>query len=372
MNYSLATMWHERKRFLPGVLAVGFSTLLILFQGGVLVGQFSLTSTPIDHTSAHIWVGHPMDLSVDLGRAIPIRWLSHVAGQPEVVQVETYIISMIVVDRADGRSELCTVIGSELRDDSLGAVRQLTPRLRRLLSEPGAVVADATELGRLGFTGVGDVAEVIGHRVRLIGVVNGLRSLAAPYLFCSLDTARNLFQGIDNDQTIFLLARCRSPEDAHPVARRLRRHFHMAAFTSEEFSAQTRLHWMTATKAGIATLWSALLGLLIGLVITSQTLYQATAASWREYAVLEALGIPTWRMAATVLGQSFWTGAAGLAIGCPLALRVAEALDTIGVSVVIPGWLLVFSAGLTLTTVLLSGLVSLRSLRLAQPANLLR
>ena len=68
MNYSLATMWHERKRFLPGVLAVGFSTLLILFQGGVLVGQFSLTSTPIDHTSAHIWVGHPMDLIDSIAR----------------------------------------------------------------------------------------------------------------------------------------------------------------------------------------------------------------------------------------------------------------------------------------------------------------
>jgi putative ABC transport system permease protein len=372
VSYSLTTIWHERKRFLPGILAVAFSTLLILFQGGLLVGQFSLTSTPIDHTSADVWVGHPMNLSVDLGRPIPERWLAHVAVQPEVVRVETYIIGLIVVDRADGRSELCTVIGSELQDDALGAVRELSPRLRRLLSEPGSVVADETELGRLGFRGVGDVAEVMGRRVRLVGVVRDVKSLAAPYLFCSLETARILFGGINEDQTIFILARCQGHEEARAVARRLRKEYHMSAFTSGEFSMQTRLHWMMATKAGLVTVWSAILGLLIGLVITSQTLYAATAASWREYAVLEALGIPTWRMAAAVLGQSFWIGATGLAIACPVTLSLGQALNRLDVRVLFPGWLLAPCAGLTLATVLLSGLFALRSLRLAQPAELLR
>jgi putative ABC transport system permease protein len=372
VSYALATIWHERKRFLPGILAVAFSTLLILFQGGLLIGQFSLTSTPVDHTCADLWVGHPMNLSVDLGRPIPQRWQSHVSVQPEVLWVETYIIGLIVVDRADGRSELCTVVGSELQDDALGAVRELTPRLRRMLSEPGSVVADETELSRLGFTGIGDIAEVMGRRVRLVGVVKGLKSLAAPYLFCSLETARIVFSGIDKEQTIFILARCRSAEGAAAVARRLRQEYRMSAYTSPRFSTQTRLHWMLATKAGMATAWSAVLGLIIGLVITCQTLYAATAASWREYAVLEALGIPTWRMVAAVLGQSFWIGAAGLIIACPFALGLGKALNLVGVRILLPGWLLGPSVALTLVFVLLSGLVALRSLRLVQPAELLR
>jgi putative ABC transport system permease protein len=338
----------------------------------LLVGQFSLTSTPIDHTCADLWVGHPMNLSVDLGRPIPQRWQSHVAVQPEVMRVELHIIGLIVVDRADGRSELCTVIGSELQDDALGAVHEISSELRRLLSEPGSVDADETELGRLGFTGVGEMAEVMGRRVRLVGVVHGLKSLAAPYLFCSLQTARHLFQGIDRDQTIFILARCRSPESARIVAKRLRQEYRLSAFTRDEFSTQTRVHWMTTTKAGIATVWSAVLGLLIGLVITSQTLYAATAASWREYAVLEALGIPTWRMAAAVLGQSFWIGAAGLAIASPVTLGLSAALNILGVRVLLPVCLVAPSAALTLVTVLLSGLFALRSLRLVQPAELLR
>jgi putative ABC transport system permease protein len=372
VSYSLITIWHERKRFLPGIVAVAFSTLLILSQGGLLVGQFSLTSTPIDHSSADIWVGHPMDLSVDLGRAIPERWLSYVAVQPEVVQVETYVIGMIVIDRRDGRSELCTVVGSSLEDEALGAVNELTPELRRRLSEPGSVVADETEVSRLGFEGVGDVAEVLGHRVRLVGVVRGLKSLAAPYLFCSLQTSRILFQGIELNQTIFVLARCRHPGSAQDVARRLRQQYSVSAFTSHEFSTQTRVHWVTATKAGVTAVWSAILGLVIGVVISCQTLYSATAASWREYAVLEALGIPTWRMVAGVLAQSFWVGAAGLALAAPVTLTVADLLALAGVRLIFPLWLVELTAAVTMGTVLLSGLVALRSLRLAQPAELLR
>ena len=47
----------------------------------------------------------------------------------------------------------------------------------------------------------------------------------------------------------------------------------------DEFSARTRWHWLTATKSGIAVGGSAILGLLVGAVVTSQTLYAATAAS---------------------------------------------------------------------------------------------
>ena len=138
------------------------------------------------------------------------------------MQTEAYIIGLIVVDKADGRSELCTVIGSGLEDDSLGAVRELTPELRQLLTEPGAVVADEAELGRLGFQRGGDVAEVHRPSGSPRRRRPGLKSLAAPYLFCSLETSRILFRGIQEDQTIFLLGRCRHAEEAAAVAERLR------------------------------------------------------------------------------------------------------------------------------------------------------
>ena len=46
--------------------------------------------------------------------------------------------------------------------------------------------------------------------------------------------------------------------------------------------------------------FTTLLGLLVGAAITSQSLFGATVASLREFAVLRAMGIPRWRMAGVV------------------------------------------------------------------------
>ena len=127
MSFSLATLWHERGRFLPGILAVGFSALLIAVQCGLLLGLLSLTSIPVDHATADVWAGHPAVLSVDLGRPIPEGWLARVAAEPEVEHSEVYMQALLMVDNPAGQSNVCTIIGTRVDDDSLGAVRELTP-----------------------------------------------------------------------------------------------------------------------------------------------------------------------------------------------------------------------------------------------------
>lgn len=370
--YSLLTLWHERNRFLPGILAVAFSALLIALQSGLLLGLFTIMSIPVDHTRADVWVGHPKVLSVDLGRPIPEEWYARLAQQPEVIRIEPSRQGFASFNKPDTNvAEVGMVIGSRLDADALGAVNELTPELRRLLEVPGSIVVDESELIRLGLKGKGDVAEVMGHRVQLVGTVTGLKSLGAPYLFCSLETARPLLLQ-RSDQTTYLLARCRRPEDAAVVVQRLRGYPHMSAFTSEEFSMRSRMHWLTQTKAGVALGFAAFLGLLVGAVVTSQTLYAATAASLREFATLKAMGIARSRMRAMVLAQSFWVGIFGIALALPVILLMAELAETFGAKVLLPPWLLGGTALITLMMALLAGLGGLRSLRQAEPAALLR
>src|SRR5438552_2046239 len=91
MSYALTTLWYERQRYLPGVLAVAFSALLIALQCGLLLGLFSITSIPVDRTRADIWVGSPKVLSVDLGRPIPEQFLSRLASEPGVEPPEIFV-----------------------------------------------------------------------------------------------------------------------------------------------------------------------------------------------------------------------------------------------------------------------------------------
>ena len=194
-----------------------------------------------------------------------------------------------------------------------------------------------------------------------------------PVVFCSLRTARELLPAVGPHQTTYLLARCRRSEDRQAVAERLRQRYpDMAVLTTEEFSLRTRLYWLTKTRAGLVLAFSALLGLLVGAVISGQTLYSATAASLREFAVLRAMGIPRWRMALTVVAQSFWVGVAGVALAIPTVFALAHIGGELGAKVMLPWELLAVSVSVTMVMALLSGLWALRSLRLIEPVALLR
>ena len=371
MSYALTTIWHERQRFLPGILAVAFSALLISMQVGLLLGLFTVVSLPIDRSQADVWVGYPGVQSFDLGQPVPATWQARLAMQPEVERSEPYVTGFVFCNKAGGGTEMCLVIGSRLGTDAIGAIAELTPEIRMRLTEPGTVVLDETALPSLGLKGIGDEAQMGGRRVRLVGIVRGYKGLAGPFLFCSLPTARMLLPQM-KDQVTYLLARCHHPDQAAAVVQRLRAYPNLTAFTRDEFSLRSRLHWLTMTNAGIAMGSAALLGLIVGAAVTSQTLYAATTAALRQYAALEALGIPTWRMVAMVLSQSFWVGLAGITLALPTVLGLAQLADLLGARVLLSGWLLVTTAALTMTMALVSGLIALRSLRLVEPANLLR
>ena len=47
MGYSLTTIWYERQRFLPAILAVAFSALLVAVQSGLVLGLLEDSHHPV-------------------------------------------------------------------------------------------------------------------------------------------------------------------------------------------------------------------------------------------------------------------------------------------------------------------------------------
>src|SRR5438477_819329 len=95
MAYSLTTIWYERQRFLPAILAVAFSAALVAVQAGLVLGLLSMMSLPVDRAAADVWVGFPGVRSVDLGHPVPERWASRLAAQPEVERAETAVLGFV-------------------------------------------------------------------------------------------------------------------------------------------------------------------------------------------------------------------------------------------------------------------------------------
>ncbi len=194
-------------------------------------------------------------------------------------------------------------------------------------------------------------------------------------MLCSEHTARHLLGlMLPQDQVTYLLARCESPARAKEIAAELRAEYgsDMAAYTAEEFSYRSREYWLIRTKAGIAIGYAALLGLVVGAVITAQTLYSATTASAREFAILLALGVPRWRISLMVLGQSFWVGLIGVVLAYPVCLGLRYGARQVGADVDLRWEVLVGTAVVTIGMALISGVFALRSVRQIEPMTLLR
>ncbi|MDB5309495.1 MAG: FtsX-like permease family protein [Gemmataceae bacterium] len=379
MSYALQTLLHERQRYASGVLAVTFSAVLIALQCGLLLGLFKITSIPIDQTegrgnSADVWVGSTGVPSVDLGKPIPTSYLTRIAGRPGVGMPELYIANFGNFTKPAGGTELCFLLGTLLDPDSLGAADVLTPELRAALTEPFTIVVDESDVNRLRLDHPYGKPKINGKEVKLVGTVKGLRSLAAPWVFCSLHTARQLLGFLlPPDHVTYLIARCDSPARARAVAKELREQYpdDMTAYTAQEFSTESRVYWLLRTRAGIALGYAALLGLFVGAVITAQTMYSATVASAKEFAILLALGIPRWRIAVMVLTQSFWVGLIGIALAYPICLGLREAVRA-KIDVDLRGEILAGTAGVAILMALMAGTWALRSVRRIEPMDLLR
>jgi putative ABC transport system permease protein len=372
MWYAVNTLYRETSRFGPAIIAVAACAMLLMVQISMFLSALNYIAKPMAYADADLWIGHGDTASFEESRPIPRRWITRAASDPEVAQIEYYLMGTALLRKAGGGSELCTVMGVSMDDGSLGAGRIIPPWLREKLRSPGAVAANSSELARFGFGQPGYAGEVSGHSVYYVGYVRDFKRFTAPYLFCSPETARQLLPTLNPQETTYIVARCTKPGDAPAVAARLRQKYAgMAVYTRPEFIRTTQYHWFTRTKSGLMLFFVTVISSLVSLFITSQTLYAATAAARHEYAVLDAMGIPRRRIAVAVLWQSLWIGFIAAILGTPASYIVTTLLDIAGVPARFEPWLVAVGGVLTITTAPISGLISLRSLQLIEPAELL-
>jgi putative ABC transport system permease protein len=377
LPYSLAMLRRDPNRFLPAVLAVAFSAVLIAVQCGLVLGLLLCTSVPIDHARADLWVLSADAASLPQTYPIPRGWQNRLEALPEIERTEIYLLGPGSWHKPQqGASEQCFIVGCRVDKDSLGLIDAISPEVRLQLEEPGTVVIDEWDLDVLGLRhGVGETAEINHRRVRVVGVVRGFKGHNFAFTFCSLQTARLLLPAFQQypETTMGILARCRPGTDVPALVRRLREDYpDMGVYTPPELSYKVRIYWLFRSTGGTVMVCTVSLALLVGLVVTSQTLHAAVLAAIREYAVLDALGVPRWRLLSLVLAQSLWIGLAGLVLALPICYLLSFAALLFQTRVILPPNLVLATTVLTLTMSGLSGLLALRALRHVEPATLLR
>lgn len=372
------TLVYEWRRFLPAVLAIAFSGVLLTVQAALVLGIFGSASVYVTGSTADLWAGFPGTQSVNFGRAISPDVEVRLRMDPDVTAVEPYVwVEGDWRDRAStGGGVPVFVSGIDTHADAMMFARLISPGVRRRLADPGAVVVDRADLKSLGVDAGGGHAWINGQPVHVVATVAGLRALGGVNVLASLDTARML-DTTDSPpgSATYFVARVRDPALADAVRQRFTPDAAFGPFqvwTADAFSSLSQRYWIFDTGAGVAVLFMAGIVCLVGAVITSQSLMAMVVASAREYATLNALGASLSALSRVVVEQSCWIGALGLMVGGLVSAALLWAAASRDVPVALDPIVAAGCAALVVGLALISGLVAVRGLSRADPSMLLR
>jgi putative ABC transport system permease protein len=368
------TLLYEWRRYLPATLAVAFSGMLLLVQLALVLGIFGGAAVYINASRGQLWVGYPGTQSIDLGRRISPDAEIGPLMDPGVKRVEPfYWLNGDWFGKPALGGASVFISGIDPAPGGLAFARVIPPQLRARLNQPDAIIADATDVAKLGIR-AGGTGILNGRRVRLVGVAHGIRALGGVDIVTSMATARDLTPGGDERPSYYIVQVSR-PDQAERIRAHLRSTSHpprYAVWTAAQFAQRTVRYWFLQTGAGLGVLFMSLVVFLVGTVITSQTLMGAVAGSIAEYATLNALGASQMSLVRVVLEQALWVGALGAVIGGVLSALLLWIARGHNVPVSIGPTEVLVCMGLVVGITVFSGLIAVRSLRKADPARLLR
>jgi putative ABC transport system permease protein len=364
---------------LVAVLGVSFAVILLTVEIGMLLGLVQNASLLIDNSKADIWVSTVDVKTFDFATPLAQRKKYLIQAIPGVERVEEYNVSYSVWKLPSGGNSNCQVVAIDIRGEMAAPLNLVAGKLEDLHNQD-SIIIDEGERGKLGNPKIGDYVEVLQRRAKVVGFTRDMRSFTTtPYVFTSLSRGGTygwLTTGptaIGGKNSIYFLVRTKPGYDVNKVRSEINSIVpDVEAHSRESFSWRTRSYWLLETGMGLGFLAAALLGLLVGGVIVSQTLYAMTIEKLPEYGVLKAMGATMGELAIVVLEQGLICGAAGLVLGVSVSMVVGYAASQAGTTVLIPWPLLICVVVLTVILCAGAALLSIGRLRLLEPAMVFR
>ncbi|WP_433951688.1 ABC transporter permease [Brevundimonas bullata] len=390
MSLALSTLLFEWRRYMAAVMALALSGLLVLAMTGVFIGIGKGFTAQIERSAADIIIMQPGAKSLINGPSgVPRRFIPLAYNHPAVVEVQPLdgaggtFQSIKEVDPTRSQAERAAqgaprqkFVQSSIIDTTPGSVTIPTDYSRELvdaLRQPYTVAVDETALTTLGVK-LGDKALYNGQTVTVVGVTRGYPNMMQPGVVMSRDTLRMVGQADTGPRVGPLMIKLRDPSQAKIVATQLN------AMGNGQWKAWTRQELADANagamfEEGILVIiigGCVVLGIIIGVAITWQTLRGAIMANIKEFASLRALGVGMGSLRRIVMELSFWVGVVGVAAAIGLTWLLSLFALSKAVIIALPLPLLIVVGGGLIAIAMLSGFLSMGILKKSQPADLLR
>jgi putative ABC transport system permease protein len=378
----------QKKRTAVAVAGVGFAVLLVFMQLGFYGAAAGTATTVYDELDFDILLLSAHYIDINRSGTFPLERLYQAKGVEGVAQVIPLYVSFGAWRNPDqpdeaiaGVPQKIMVIGLEPEDQvfrrgSKGVQEQLE-RHRTELQLPGRALIDSRSHKEYWPIDPGQIVEVGNQRVHVVdqftlGTGFGANGLMLVSRTTFVPTVRAFAPG----QVSLGLIRLRSStrdDEAEGVAARLGQTMpdDVKVRTRAQVREQEQNFWLHRTSIGLIFFFGVAVALIVGLVFVYQVIASDISNRLHEYATLKSMGYGSGYLALVVLQQAVLLAVFGCLPGLLVALvlyAVAHRSTGIPITMDIQRAVTVFL--LTVVMCSLSGVLALRKVRSADPADL--
>lgn len=393
-------------RFLVAQAGIMFAVSLVTIQTGIFSGFTRSTTQLINNSDADLWVASETLVHVDLTLPIPVTNLIAAQQVPGVARAEALIVRGGIWKHSVGEITPVRIIGFDPKGQ-LFAPRNIIQGSLSALEQPYTVMVDTTNFNSLNISRVGEKAEVGSLPVKVIGLTQGNRSIAAnPFMFTSLESANayatsgqttslscktqagseeiNCTNIVEPDQTTtatpkklvasdlitYVLIAAKPGEDLQALKQKLEIALpNTRVYNRRELARKTQRFWQSRTGIGFLLGLGAAVGVIVGVIIVAQILYSSVSDHLQEFGTLKAMGASDWVIYGVIIEQALWMAILGYLPGILLCFGVgAWTFATQGIVILITPVTAIAVFGLTVLMCVGSAIFAIQKVTKLDPA----
>jgi putative ABC transport system permease protein len=369
----LRMMFHDKAKLVGTLVGVVFAVALSNQQVGTFLGLVQKNVMLVEQAGADLWITPASTESMvsAAGQTLNMAALLQAKTTAGVAWAEPLLITMGNVTLPGGGTQQVQVIGTRLPSCKGGPWNLIAGSCAEL-GRPDTIIIEHAERASLGGLNVGSVREVNGRNLTVVGLTWGLVPFGPSYAFTEFETARELARQ-PSDQISFGLVGLAKGADLEQVRRALSARAPEAKLMSKsEFSRSIVHDLLTRTAIGVTFGTSTLFGLIVGFVIVGLSMFSAVVDNVREFGTLKAIGCTNLDLGMLLFVQSVAYALMGSLVGLSLVTRIALAIRSAKLALVIPPWLTLSTIGAMIFMCAFASSLALLRIRKVEPAMVFR
>ena len=364
-------LWHDPARLATSLGGLAFAVFLMLIQMGFRNSLIDSATALLESLDGDIFImSKGKDCSIERD-SIPILRVQQALSVSGVRAAYPLWFDMQSwKNLQDGTYRPVRVIGARIDDPIFlpADIRDGIPKLQT----PGAALLDSRSRDYYGHVGIGP-AQVQREGLSVVSMFAMSTDLEVDGNLIVSDETFFRIGGSNPDQIELIAVKLTPGSDAAATVKSLRAGMpgDVAVRTKDEMRALDTEHWDSGTPVSIIVLIGMVMGFAVGVVICYQILYTEVVDHLAEFATLRAIGFGKAYIVAIVLVEAVLLSVVGLIpslIAGSAMYALLSAFTGLLLRVTLPR--LAFVSALTILMCVLAGILALRKVLQADPAEL--